>query len=136
MPKLNRFQETLLDREALYRYEAGVGGFTRYYLGQKPEITKDFVADDTVIYELRRYLDKEDIRYTEVDLAANLTWVQRRIKREVFTSMFGLTEGYKVELEDDPQVLKAVEALPEARALYDNAKKIVAQRMNGQPGPR
>ena len=135
-PKLNRFQETLLQRDVFFRLEGGVGGFTRYYLGLKPEISKSFVANEAVINELRRYLEKEDIRYTEPDIASNLTWIQRKIKREVFTSIFGLTEGYKVELEDDPQLLKAVEVLPEARALYENAQKTVAQRMNGRAGER
>jgi len=45
--------------------------------------------------------------------------------------MFGLTEGYKVDLEDDVQLQKAVETLPQARALYENARKIIAQRNAG-----
>jgi len=47
--------------------------------------------------------------------------------------MFGLTEGAKVELEDDVQLQKAIETLPQARALYENARKIIAQRTAG-PG--
>ena len=46
-------------------------------------------------------------------------------------SVFNMQEGFKVLLEGDPQVQKAVEAIPAARALYQSAKKIVAQRMNG-----
>jgi hypothetical protein len=42
-------------------------------------------------------------------------------------------EGLKVELEADPQVQKAVEAIPQARALYQNVRKIVAQRTGGTP---
>ena len=47
-------------------------------------------------------------------------------------SEFGQVESYKVEIEGDPQVQKAIELIPEARALYDNAKRVVAQRMAGQ----
>ena len=43
-------------------------------------------------------------------------------------STFGTQEGFKVLLEADPQVQKAVEAVPQARALYENARKVVAQR--------
>jgi len=131
-PKLNRFQETLLQRDVFFPFEAGVGGFTRHYLGLKPQITKNFVVDDAVMAEFRRYLDKQNIRYTEPDLAENLTWIKDKTKHEVFTSVFGLAEGYKVELEDDVQVQKAVEALPQARALYENARKVIAQRMAGR----
>ncbi len=43
-------------------------------------------------------------------------------------SDFGQQEGFKVLLEADPQVQKAVDSIPQARALYQNARKIVAQR--------
>ncbi len=131
-PKPNHFQETLLRRDVFFPFEAGVGGFTRYYLGLKPEITKGFVADDAVMTTFRRYLDKQNVRYTEPDIAENLPWIKRKIKREIFTSMFGVAEGTKVELEEDVQVQKAVESIPHARALYENAKKVIAQRTAGQ----
>ncbi|MCL4524581.1 MAG: S41 family peptidase [Acidobacteria bacterium] len=134
-PKNNRFQDLLLRRDVFYPFEIGVGGFARYYLAQNRTITRDFTADDQVIQELRRYLDKQGISFTEADLQANLRWVQHKIKRELFVSTFGLSEGYKVALEDDVQVQKAIEVLPQARALYENAKKIVAQRA-GSAVPR
>ncbi len=131
-PKLNHFQETLLLKNVIFRYEAGVGSFTLHFLGAKPEITRSFVVDDLVISAFRRFLDKQNIRYTEPDIAENLAWIKRKIKKEVFTSVFGLSEGYKVELEDDPQVQKAIESIPQARALYENVRKVTAQRMTGQ----
>jgi carboxyl-terminal processing protease len=131
-PKPNHFQETLLLRDVFFRYDPGVGGFTRYFLGTKPEVTKNFVVGDDVMNLFRRYLDKQNIRYTEPDIAENLTWIKHKIKKEVLTSVFGLPEGYKVELEDDPQVQKAIESIPQARALYENARKTIAQRTASQ----
>ncbi len=63
-----------------------------------------------------------------MEISENLDWIKRKIKQEVFLSAFGQQEGFKVQLEADPQVQKAVEAIPQARALYENARKIVAQR--------
>ena len=51
----------------------------------------------------------------------------------MFTSYFGLTDGYRVELQDDPQLEKAVELIPQAKALYTNARKVLAEREAGQP---
>jgi carboxyl-terminal processing protease len=130
-PKFAKFQETLLRNDVLFAYEAGVGGFTRYYLGTKPEITKQFEVNASVMEEFRDYLRRKNIHYTEPEIAENLAWIQRKIKQEVFLSTFGLQESFKVQLEADPQVLKAVEAVPQARALYENARKVIAQR-NGQ----
>lgn len=132
-PKYNAFQQLLLQRDALYPFEIGVGGFARYYIGQKPEITKNFVVDDALMNEFRRYLSRQNIPYTESELADNLRWIQQKIRREIFVSEFGLDEGFKVSIEDDVQVQKAIEVLPQARALYENAKRVVAQRQGGQP---
>jgi len=57
--------------------------------------------------------------------------VKRKIKQEVFMSTFGMQDGFKVLLEADPQVQKAIDSVPQARALYQNARKIVAQRNGG-----
>lgn len=127
-PKLNHFQESLFRADVFYPYENGVGGFTRFYLGNKPTITKEFKVDDDVMKVFRQYLGKHNVRYTEPDMSENQDWVERKIKQEVFLSTFGMQEGFKVLLEADPQVQKAEEAIPQARALYENVRKIVAQR--------
>ena len=130
-PKFNRFQDTLFRADVLYPLESGIGGFTRFYLGAKPTITKTFEVDDSVMKSFRDYLTKHGVRYTEPDMTENQDWVKRKIKEEVFFSNFGMQEGFKVMLEADPQVQKAIEAVPQARALYQNARKIVAQRTGG-----
>jgi carboxyl-terminal processing protease len=131
-PKPDDFQQLLFRRGVFYPQQQGVGDFTRFYLGEKPDVTKDFVVTDAVIQDLRKYLGQQKIKYTDQDIQANLTWLKWQIKREVFTSYFGLNEGYKVELQDDPQLEKAIEAMPQARALYQNAEKILAERESGQ----
>ena len=106
-----------------------MGGFTRYFLGTKPTVTKDFEVDDNVMHTFREYLSKHNVRYTEPEMAESLDWIKRKIKQEVFMSVFSMQDGFKVMLEADPQVQKAVEAVPQARALYQNARRIVAQRI-------
>jgi carboxyl-terminal processing protease len=130
-PKLTKFQEALIRGDVFFPYEAGVGGFTRHYLGERPTVTKEFTVDDNVMRDFREYLAKHNVHYTEPELAENLDWIKRKIKQEVFMSVYGQQEGFKVELEADPQVQKAVDSIPQARALYENARKIVAQRMGG-----
>jgi carboxyl-terminal processing protease len=131
-PKQDEFQLSLYRRGVFYATPQGVGDFTRFYLSAKPEITKEFVVNDEVVNEFRKYLDRQHIKYTEPQIQENLTWLKLQIKREVFTSAFGLNEGFKVALQDDPQLEKAIELIPQSRALYQNARKIVAERQAGQ----
>ena len=130
-PKLTKFEQLLYRSDVFFPAETGVGGFTRYYLGTKPAITKDFEPDDNLMRVFREYLSKHTVRYTEPEMSEDMDWIKRKIKQEVFMSTFGQQEGFKVLLEADPQVQKAVEAIPQARALYQNVKKIVAQRSGG-----
>ena len=132
-PKLTKFQEEMYRSDVFFPGEQGVGSFTRYFLGTRPVITHNFEVDDHVIKEFRDYLAKHNIRYTEPDFAESQDWLKRKIKQEVFMSNYGTQEGFKVLLEADPQVQKAIEAIPQARALYENARKVIAQR-NGTTG--
>ena len=127
-PKFTKLQEELFRNDVFFPQEQGVGGFTRYFLGTRPVISHSFEVDDKVMKEFRDYLTKHNIHYTEPEFAENQDWIKRKIKQEVFMSNYGTQEGFKVLLEADPQVQKAMEAIPQARALYENARKVVAQR--------
>jgi carboxyl-terminal processing protease len=130
-PDFNRFQKMLFRDDVFYPFETTVGGFTRHYLGTRPAITKDFQVDDALLADFRKYLTAHNVRYTEPEISENLDWIKRKIKEEVFIYTYGQQEGYKVELEADPQLLAAVDAVPQARALYEKARKIIALRSSG-----
>jgi carboxyl-terminal processing protease len=135
MPKPNEFEEMLLRRGVFYPFPSGVGDFARYYLGSRPAITKEFSPDDSVIAQLRKFLDQQHIKYTDQEIQANDSWLKWEIKREVFTTIFGLNEGYKVALQNDAQLDKGIEMIPQAKALYANVRKVVAQRQTDGARP-
>jgi hypothetical protein len=134
-PKPNDFQQLLLRRDIFFPFlsQGGVGSFTTSFLGTKPEITRSFTVSDGVLALFHRHLDKEKISYTDSDIEQNLDWIKREIRKEVFMSVFGLPAGFEVDLQEDPQVVRAIESLPQARALYQNVRKVMAQRSLGQP---
>lgn len=130
--KYDRFQELLLARDVFYPFDEGVGDFTRYFMGTHPTITKDFTVDDAVWQRFLGFLKRDDIQYTPDELSKNEAWIKEHIKREAFTYVFGLPAGYKVEVDHDAQIAKAAELVPQAKALYENAKRIVAEREAAQ----
>lgn len=131
-PKLDPFQELLLARNILFPFDWGVGDFTPYLMSKHPAITKDFTADDAVMKQFYAFLDQKKIHYTPEEINKNLDWIKDHIEREVFTYSFGIDSGARLDAEADPVVQKAVELLPQAKALYLDAKKIVAERMSTQ----
>jgi carboxyl-terminal processing protease len=57
-----------------------------------------------------------------------MDWVKSNIKAELFISEFGQEEGLKVRAQTDPQVAAALNQLPKAKELADNARRVLAQR--------
>ncbi|MDE3110540.1 MAG: S41 family peptidase [Acidobacteriota bacterium] len=140
MPNPDDFQELLERRGVVYPTDLppqGVGDFARYYLSTRPSVTKDFAVDDSVIAQLTKFLAQGHIEVTDQQIEKNLPYLKWEIKREIFTSVFGLDAGYTVALQNDPQLDKAIGAIPAAKVLYANARKVDGERaaaaLNGRP---
>ena len=121
-PKNNHFRDELLVHYAFFN-------FAKHYLVSH-QVSKNFEVDEPVLQEFRRFLDDQKVPYTEAELQENLDWVKTDIKAELFIALFGQQEGQQVRAENDPEVLKALELLPQAKTLADNARKIIADRAN------
>src|SRR3954454_20781414 len=118
--KSNHFQDALLQHYGFFN-------FAKHYTATH-HVTKSFEVDENVLQDFRKSLEADQIPYTEADLVQNNEWVRSNIKSEVFVDAFGQEEGLKVKAETDPEVLKGLDMLPQARQLADNAKKVVAER--------
>ncbi len=119
-PKSTRFQDSLLQHYAFFN-------FAKHYLIGK-HVAKSFEVDEPVMQEFRKFLDDQKIAFSEADLMEVNDWVRTNIKSEMFIAEFGQQEGLRVRAEQDPEVVKALELLPKAKELADNAKKIIAER--------
>src|SRR5579864_1314691 len=120
--KSNHFQDTLLQHYAFFNFAK------RYVV--KNTVTKNFTVDDTIVQEFHKFLDEEKIPYTQQDLIENNDWIRYSIKSEIFVDQFGQDEGLKIRAENDPQIIKALDLLPQARALEDHAKQVIAEHNN------
>jgi carboxyl-terminal processing protease len=118
--KSNPFQDSLLQHYAFFN-------FAKHYANTH-QVTKSTEVDDAVMQDFRHFLDQEKIPYTEAELVQNNEWLRSTIKSEIFIDAFGQEEGLKTHAESDPEVLKALDLLPQAKTLADNARRVVAER--------
>ena len=82
---------------------------------------------DAILEDFKRFLkDERRIDFADEDIRNNVDFIKRRIKYEVFTSYFGIQEGYKISIQGDTQVLKALEMMPEAKSLMTSGKLMPA----------
>jgi carboxyl-terminal processing protease len=122
--KTSKFQDTLLEKYTFFNFAK------HYVINHK--VDKQFAVDDGVMQDFRKFLDEQKTPFTEADLAENGDWIKSSIKAELFINEFGQQEGMKAHAENDPAVAKALELLPQAKQLADNARRIIAQRNNAR----
>ncbi len=121
--KSNHFQDAMLQHYAFFNFAK------HYVVTHHP--TKSFEVDDAIMQEFHKFLDEEKDPYAEADLVQNNDWIRSSIKSEIFVDAFGEEEGLKVRAENDPEIIKGLELLPQAKQLAENARKVIAERSTG-----
>jgi carboxyl-terminal processing protease len=120
-PKPNEFQALLGSRFAFFT-------FVRDYLAKNPNIDQSFQVSEGLLEEFRQHIQSRSIQFTDADFDANTDYLKRLIRYEVFYNRIGVAEAARVLLEGDPQVLKALELIPEAKELSGKARLKMAQQ--------
>ena len=105
--------------------------FSRHYMLDR-HITRDFQVTDDVLQQFHDFLSGQNIHIPEAEMLQEQDWIKANIKAELFTSEFGQDEGMKVRAQTDQAVQKALEFLPEAKQLAENARRLSAQKTKAQ----
>ena len=122
-PDLNPFQIALLRRGAFFNYSA-------IYFGPREDasLPKGWEPDDEVVESFHKYLATAHVPVPDADFAANRQWVKEQLKREMYITAFNVDESDRVAMEQDPEIAKAVEAMPKAQSLLNSSRKLIVQR--------
>ena len=126
----NKFQIEMLRKYAIFNFSA------KYFGAHDTKLPKGWEPDEKLINEFHDFLLKNKVDFTEAEFTENHQWVKDQLKREMYVTAFSYEESQRVAIEQDPAVQKAIDSMPKAKALLDNAKKLLVQRINGQHRPR
>ena len=125
------------DYPALSAYESDLTGdltlffFSAEYFGTHPaKLDASWQPDDKMIDDLRAYAAKRGFQATGDEFRNDHDWLREHLREEMFVTAFSKEEAERVGLENDPELARAVGAIPASRALLDRAGKTVA-RKNG-----
>src|SRR5579862_6034979 len=125
-PKANKFQIDVLRKYSFFNFSA------KYFGNKDTKLQKGWAPGDDVVNEFHTYLKTNNVNFTEAEFNDNRQWVKDQLKREMYITAFNSDESQRVAIEQDPEVLKAIDSMPKAKALLDAAKKLLVQRMSGQ----
>ena len=87
--------------------------------GKNPKAA-DYPINERVLEAFRNFVRTDvESQLTPTHLEADMDFVKLRLREEVVTAAFSNDAGVRVLLDSDPQVLRAFEALPDAKRLAE-----------------
>jgi carboxyl-terminal processing protease len=99
--------------------------------------SSDFPTTDRVLEAFRNFVRKDPARHlTDAQIDADLEFTRLRLRIEIVTAAFGADEGQRVLLESDPQALRAIGMLPEAKRLAESVRNGTPISLNIKTSPR
>ena len=102
-----------------------------YFGADTPHLPQGWSPDEAVIARFRDYLRQQGISFTDKEFSENRAWVEEGLKRELYSRAFDKRAGDRLGWTNDPEVQRAVESLPRAHALLDQAKRAMMRRTTG-----
>jgi carboxyl-terminal processing protease len=93
--------------------------FVVQYTAVHKDIPKDFEANDEILSSFADYLATKDIEFTEEAYDSVKSQLKKRLTQDIHSNIWGLKDGYRVRVSNDPLVAKAVDLLKEVSAQQD-----------------
>jgi carboxyl-terminal processing protease len=87
------------------------------------------MPDEQVLEELHEHLLTTNVKFTEAEWTQHHDWIKRYLAKEMYIHAFNVDESDRMFAQTDPEVARAIEAMPKAQALVDSAKKVAMQRI-------
>ncbi|HYN25959.1 MAG TPA: S41 family peptidase [Pyrinomonadaceae bacterium] len=109
-----------------------IPGFESYKVekvqyGKNPK-SGDYPITDRVVEAFRNWVRTDtESQLTPAQLDEELEFVKLRLREEIITAAFSNDAGARVLLDADPQLLRALEALPDAKRLAESVRSGTSQ---------
>jgi carboxyl-terminal processing protease len=110
-------------------YRSSLFYFTRWYFSKhSSRLPAGWLPDQQVLESLRDYLLDHKIDFEDTRFMADQDWIKRQLTKEMYIYAFDVDASDQIYAKTDPEVKKAIESMPKASALVENARKVMAQR--------
>lgn len=105
-------------------------GFSRWYFTKHSKnLPAGWMPGPQVLAELRAWLlDVQHFPFDEAQFKRDEPWITRDLAKEMYVYAFNVYASDQVFAKTDPEVKKAIDSLPKAEALLQNAKRVMARR--------
>jgi len=85
----------------------------------KVDIDENFYVDDELFYEFIERVREKDIEFTGEELADSEPWLRNAIEAQIISNKFGLQQGNRISIRQDPQLQAALELFEQYGSLQE-----------------
>jgi carboxyl-terminal processing protease len=124
-PKYDKFQIELLRKALFFNYAPKFFSAR----GGDAKLPQSWTPDLEVLNDLHKFALESKLDFTEAEWAQHNDWIRNELRRELYITAFSKEASDRVAIENDPTVIKAIEAMPKAKGLIESAKKMIVQRL-------
>jgi carboxyl-terminal processing protease len=115
-PKMDAFELNVARKNSFFKYSA-------YYFGDHTtKLPKGWGPDEAVMENFHDWLMKQGIQFTEADWTRDHTWLRDELRSEMYITGFSYEDHEKLDVQQDLEIQKAVEAMPKAASLLAQSK--------------
>jgi carboxyl-terminal processing protease len=121
-PKGNAFERRMVVSNGFFHFGSV------YFSGRSPVLPQGWMPDAEMLQRFRSFLDEQRIPYTDEEFTSNRQWTLDQLRWEMYSRALGKKMADRAAMQSDPEVNYAIQSLPKAQALYQEAQRVLAQR--------
>lgn len=122
-PKLDPFELSVVRKNSFFNYSA------HYFSSHETKLTEKWSPDEAVMNDFHDWLVQQGIKFTEEEWTRDHSWLRDSLRTEMYVTAFSYEDSQKVAVEQDPEIQRAIEAMPKAgKLLADSKNRFEKQR--------
>jgi carboxyl-terminal processing protease len=110
-PKADEFQMNVLRKNAFFDFS------THYFGEHDTKLAKGWTPDEPTLNAFHDFLMKQGVQFSEADWTRDHDWIRNQLRTEMYITAFSYEDSQKVAVEQDQEVQKAIESMPQAADL-------------------
>ncbi len=116
LPKLDALEVATARKDAFFNFSAF------YFANHPTKLPQGWTPDETVLNGLHDYLLKNGVQFTEAEWTRDHSWMRDQLRAQMYITAFSFEDSQRVGVEQDPEVQKAIDAMPKAATLLAQSK--------------
>jgi carboxyl-terminal processing protease len=122
VPKFTRLEAEIEGRTIGFFYAPN------FFAAHKTPLTRDWTPDAATMEDFKQFAMKRGMTIDQADWDRDKPWLEEYVREQLFITAFSKEDSDRVALDHDPEIQKAIEALPQSKALLEKAKAIIARQ--------